>query len=68
MADRGPGVAATDRERIFEAGIGLGSAAGSGLGLAVARTIAEAHGGALTVVSTPGEGSTFTLSLPKNAP
>jgi len=37
---------------------------GSGLGLAVARAIAEAHGGTLTVESVPGQGATFTIALP----
>jgi len=36
---------------------------GTGLGLAVSKRIAKEHGGDLTVMSTPGEGSTFTLEL-----
>jgi signal transduction histidine kinase len=64
VSDRGPGVAAADRERIFERGVAVGEHAGTGLGLAVTRAIAVAHGGLLTVASTPGVGSTFTLSLP----
>jgi len=65
VADDGEGVPTAEQERIFEAGVRLESSRpGSGLGLAVARAVAEAHGGELTLDSTPGEGATFTLSLP----
>ena len=42
------------------------SAGGAGLGLSIARQVAEAHGGEVTVGSKVGEGSTFTLLLPRN--
>lgn len=65
VADHGPGVPLDEQERIFEAGVRLDTGGrGSGLGLAVARAIAEAHGGTLTVESVPGEGATFTIALP----
>jgi two-component system sensor histidine kinase BaeS len=65
VSDSGAGVPLIDQERIFEAGVRLDAGrAGSGLGLVIARAIAEAHGGRLTVRSTPGEGATFTIALP----
>jgi two-component system, OmpR family, sensor kinase len=43
---------------------GSGSKPGTGLGLFIARSIAEAHGGALEVSSARGRGAVFTLTLP----
>lgn len=65
VVDAGAGIAAEDQEVIFEKfGRATGTTAGSGLGLYIARAIAEAHDGALEVSSAVGEGSTFTLRLP----
>jgi len=68
VEDRGPGVADTDRERIFEpfyrgrtAGATL---EGSGLGLAIVRQIARAHGGDVAFTPVEGGGSRFTVTLP----
>jgi two-component system, OmpR family, sensor histidine kinase KdpD len=68
VADRGPGVPASERERIFEpfyrnprSGPDVG---GAGLGLSIARGIAEAQGGALTYATREGGGSMFTLTVP----
>ena len=64
VADHGPGIAHEDQERIFERGESAGSAGGSGLGLAIARRLAHSMGGDITLVSEPGQGARFTLSLP----
>jgi len=65
VIDQGPGIPFGDQERIFEAGVRLSAERpGSGLGLVVARSIVEAHGGALTVESFPDQGATFTIALP----
>ena len=66
--DNGPGIAPEDQRLIFEkfgrAKTGAGSKPGAGLGLFIARSIAEAHGGSLDVFSEAGEGATFTVRLP----
>jgi signal transduction histidine kinase len=66
VTDRGPGIAPEDQTLIFEKfGRAAGtSKPGTGLGLYIARAIAHAHGGSLDVRSAPGEGATFTLSVP----
>ncbi len=65
VSDSGAGVPLADQQRIFEAGVRLDRGrAGSGLGLVIARAIAEAHGGELTLSSTPGKGATFTIVIP----
>src|SRR5512133_76929 len=67
VADEGPGIAPEDQELIFEkfGRSGGGTAKpGTGLGLFIARSIAEAHGGSLGVESVPQRGSVFRLELP----
>jgi signal transduction histidine kinase len=67
VSDRGPGIAREDQRLIFEkfGRVTTGNARpGTGLGLFIARSIAEAHGGTLEVSSTPKKGATFTLALP----
>src|SRR5262249_48651604 len=61
--------AAPDAERVFQPFVRLDAAraratGGAGLGLAIARSIAVAHGGSLTLESAPGAGSLFTMRLP----
>jgi signal transduction histidine kinase len=68
VRDHGPGIAKEDQKLIFEkfGRVNAGGAAkpGTGLGLFIARSIAEAHGGSLDVSSAPEHGATFTLALP----
>jgi heavy metal sensor kinase len=64
ITDDGPGIAAADRNRIFERFVRIGPSGGSGLGLPIARWIAEAHGGTLQLdCSQPGR-TTFVVTLP----
>jgi len=68
VADTGVGIAPEDLPHIFDAFYtaqpGAAGERGSGLGLPVSRRIVEAHGGTITVQSTPGTGSTFVITLP----
>jgi signal transduction histidine kinase len=68
VADEGPGIPFADQKVIFDkfgrATVDGGTKPGTGLGLFIARSIAEAHGGSLEVDSAPAEGSIFTLDLP----
>jgi signal transduction histidine kinase len=69
VEDRGRGIAAADLPHVFEpfyrgADAVARQIQGSGLGLALVRRIAEAHGGRVTVASGQGLGSVFTIHLP----
>jgi len=69
VRDDGPGVAQELQERVFERFFqGEGAEAsqhqGAGIGLSLAREVVELHGGDIHLVSTPGEGPTFTIRLP----
>jgi signal transduction histidine kinase len=69
VTDRGIGIPAEEQTRVFDKFYRVGRSdtqgrRGSGVGLALVRHVAEAHGGAVTVDSVPGRGSTFTLWLP----
>jgi signal transduction histidine kinase len=68
VADSGPGVADEARERIFRPFYSTATTAGEtdgvGLGLAIVRAIARAHGGTVGLVSAAGSGSCFRLVLP----
>ena len=68
VADEGPGVAPEDAERIFRrfdrGAAGTSGSGGAGLGLAIVSAIAAAHGGTVTLDSTPGHGATFAVDIP----
>src|SRR5262249_48669451 len=70
VADTGVGIAADALTHVFERFYRADKArsrqdGGFGLGLAIVQWIAELHDGAVSVVSTPGKGSTFTATLPR---
>ena len=69
VADTGPGIAPEQLPHLFDRfwQARTSRRAGAGLGLAIARGIAEGHGGRIEVESTPGAGSVFTLVLPTGA-
>jgi signal transduction histidine kinase len=67
VADSGPGVAPEERERIFQRfarGPGARRSEGAGLGLAITRAVAEAHGGRVTVGDSAEGGARFAIELP----
>jgi chemotaxis methyl-accepting protein methylase/signal transduction histidine kinase len=70
VQDHGIGIAAEDLARIFERferAISARHYAGLGMGLFIARQIVEAHGGTIRATSEPGEGSIFTVELPRKS-
>ncbi|HEU5401378.1 MAG TPA: ATP-binding protein, partial [Terriglobales bacterium] len=68
VADQGPGIEAIDQSMIFDKFYrGRGqrpTIQGTGMGLAIAKALVEAHGGTINVVSQLGRGSVFSFSLP----
>jgi two-component system OmpR family sensor kinase len=68
VTDDGPGIAAGDQAHVFDPFFRVrsdaGAPAGTGLGLAIASALAKRNRGQLSVISQPGRGATFRLSLP----
>jgi signal transduction histidine kinase len=70
VKDTGIGIASDNKDQVFERyhqlqNMGNGSS-GIGIGLAIAKSLVEIHGGEITVISKPGVGSCFTVSIPKS--
>ncbi|MBD1918767.1 MULTISPECIES: PAS domain S-box protein [Cyanophyceae] len=64
VADTGIGITPADRDRLFEPFVQVGQGAGTGLGLSISRQFVQMLGSDITVESQPGQGSTFTFTLP----
>src|SRR6185312_11439403 len=71
VADRGIGIGEEDQARIFERferAVSVRHYGGFGLGLWIVRQIVQALGGTIEVESAPGQGATFTVTLPRSGP
>ncbi|MCK5688916.1 GAF domain-containing protein [Myxococcota bacterium] len=68
VRDTGPGIPQDVRHSLFEPFVTSGKAKGTGLGLAIAKRFVDDHSGTIDVSSSPGEGTTFTLTLPNAFP
>ncbi|MDO8800598.1 HAMP domain-containing sensor histidine kinase [Phenylobacterium sp.] len=68
FSDNGPGVSKRAQEKIFQPFAGSSRPGGAGLGLAIARELAQGHGGDLVLASTGDQGSVFELRLPGTPP
>ncbi|HEY4356942.1 MAG TPA: ATP-binding protein [Acidobacteriaceae bacterium] len=70
IADMGMGIDPSEQtlifERFYRARAQAGGTSGTGMGLAISRAIAEAHGGGINLTSQPGKGSVFTVRVPAN--
>lgn len=73
VEDTGIGLAPSEQSKIFEAfyqvdGGSTREYGGAGLGLAIAKSLVDAHHGRMSVRSAPGQGSTFSIILPQTQP
>ena len=73
VTDQGPGLAPADAQRVFERFYRADTsrtraAGGSGLGLSIVASLVAAHGGRVDLTTTPGEGATFAVRLPRSGP
>ena len=68
MRDNGPGIQDEELAYIFESFHSGSSRGGTGIGLAIVKSIVEAHGGGVSAENLPGGGASFRLRLPVNRP
>jgi signal transduction histidine kinase len=68
ISDNGPGIPASVRRTLFDPFVTAGKPNGTGLGLTLARRVAEEHGGSVCLEESNRQGTAFTLSLTKNRP
>lgn len=68
VSDTGTGIDPSDQDRIFERFQKGPASSGSGLGLTISRNLVQAHGGSISIASTPGVGTTFTIDLERVRP
>jgi signal transduction histidine kinase len=66
ISDNGPGIPESIRSRIFEPFVSYGKKHGTGLGMAIAKSTVDAHGGRIWLESEMGKGTTFHVVLPKH--
>jgi signal transduction histidine kinase len=64
VSDTGPGIDARDLPHVFDRFVKSADSGGAGLGLAIARSLVEAHGGRISAESAPGQGTTMRFVLP----
>jgi signal transduction histidine kinase len=64
VSDTGPGIDARDLPHVFNRFVKSADSGGAGLGLAIARSLVEAHGGRITAESAPGQGTVMRFVVP----
>ena len=64
LRDNGPGIPADIRETLFQPFVTRGKSHGTGLGMAIAKSMVEAHGGTISFETQTGKGTTFIIEVP----
>jgi signal transduction histidine kinase len=64
VSDDGPGIAAADLPHVFDRFVKAADSGGAGLGLAIAKSLVDAHGGQISAASEPGRGTSIRVTLP----